>query len=76
MSRADLLLLAEMRESCTSGVARALRQAARLTQREIGAACTVSGQTIALWETGKRNPTGSPALTYAKLLRQLARQAG
>jgi DNA-binding XRE family transcriptional regulator len=74
MRHADLLMLTEMRESCTTGVARKLREAARLTQREVGESCDVSGQTIALWETGKRTPTGAPALAYAKLLRQLARQ--
>jgi transcriptional regulator with XRE-family HTH domain len=75
MRPADLMVLTEMRESCQSGTARTAREQARLTQREIGSACGVSAQTIALWETGQRTPTGPPALEYGKLLRQLARRA-
>jgi DNA-binding XRE family transcriptional regulator len=74
MRPADLIVLTEMRESCRSGAARSARERARLTQREVGEACKVSAQTIALWETGRRTPTGPPALEYGKLLRQLARR--
>ena len=75
MKPADALLLAEVRVSCRAGSARLTRIAARLTQREIGSACGVTAQTVALWENGKRTPTGDPALAYGKLLRQLARKA-
>jgi DNA-binding XRE family transcriptional regulator len=75
MRPADAVILAEMRESCTSGAARGCRIAARLTQREMGSACGVTAQTIALWETGQRTPTGPPALEYGRLLRQLAKRA-
>ena len=75
MKAADLMLLVQVRESCQSGAARAARENARLTQREIGAACGVSARAVAFWESGRRTPTGPPALEYGKLLAKLARRA-
>jgi DNA-binding XRE family transcriptional regulator len=74
MRHADALILTEMRELCRSGGAQKLRIRAFLSRQEVADICKVSRQAVALWETGKRTPTGVPALAYAKLLRQLARQ--
>ena len=71
----DLLLIAEARAAAANGTARRAREDARLTQREIGDACGVSATTVAMWETGQRNPFGTPALEYGRLLRQLAKRA-
>ena len=71
----DVLILAEMREWCRTGRARELRELATVTLAEIGEVCGVSRQAVALWETGQRKPTGTPALEYGKLLRQLAKRA-
>lgn len=75
MRPSDVILLSGMRDSCRSGAAKITRERAGVTQREIAAACGVSAQTIALWETGQRTPSGPPALEYGKLLRQLAKRA-
>lgn len=74
MSLADGLALADMRAACRSGSAREARQAAELTLREVGKIVGVTPRAVALWETGRRNPTGPPALAYAKLLRSLQKQ--
>jgi DNA-binding XRE family transcriptional regulator len=71
---ADVLILAEVRQSCASGLARQLREAAKITRGEVAGAVGVTGRAIGLWETGQRSPTGEAALAYGRLLRQLARQ--
>lgn len=75
MSLADGLALADMRAACRSGTARETRQEAGLTLREVGKIVNVTPRAVGLWETGRRNPTGPPALAYAKLLRSLQKKA-
>lgn len=72
MRPADLILIAEARKAAVDGTAARARQAARLTQAEVGKACGVSGATVALWETGQRSPRTEAALAYGRLLRELA----
>lgn len=75
MKSADISALAWMREACESGEARSLRAAAKLTQDEVASACGVGRTAVCLWERGRRNPSGPPALAYAKLLRSLQKKA-
>ena len=75
MKASELAIVAEARAAATSGAARALRIAARLTQQEIASACGVSATTVAMWETGQRVPSGAFALEYGRVLRSLARMA-
>jgi len=55
-------------------VRKALRQAAGLTQEEVGAAVGVSGPTVSRWETGHRSPRGDALDSYAEVLATLARE--
>lgn len=75
MKPSELVIVAEAREAAASGAARRARLGARLTQQEVASACGVSAKTVAMWETGQRTPSGTPALEYGRLLRQLARMA-
>ncbi len=69
----QLVALADIRASTASGDARALRIAARLSLREVGGACGVTGVTVLRWETGARCPRGDAALRYGALLKALAK---
>jgi DNA-binding XRE family transcriptional regulator len=71
----DLALLAETRAQCRSGQARAIRADADLTQLEVASALGVSRAAVSQWERGQRVPSGSVALAYGRLLRQLAKRA-
>jgi DNA-binding transcriptional regulator YiaG len=66
--------LAEIREICASGEARAIREAANLTLGEIARDVDVAGVTILRWETCAARPTGQRAVRYLHLLRRLARR--
>lgn len=67
----DALLLAWMRRSVSDGTARAIREAAQLTQSEMAGPVQVTSDAIGLWERGLRVPTGDAALRYARLLDRL-----
>ncbi len=69
----DLLELSRARADLRSGLARALRQAAGLTQGEVGRAVGVYPETVCRWESGARKPQGESALRYARLLAKLRR---
>ncbi|MBK9180969.1 MAG: helix-turn-helix transcriptional regulator [Acidimicrobiales bacterium] len=67
--------LADVRHATTSGQARAIRLAARLSLSEVGAACGVDTSTVHRWEHAQRLPRGDAALRYLALLRQLDQAA-
>jgi len=71
MKGADVAALAWVRAACASGDALRIRTAAAITLAEMAAACDVAKGSVSRWEHGRRNPTGPPALAYAKLLRSL-----
>jgi transcriptional regulator with XRE-family HTH domain len=71
MTITDLARLTRVRVAAANGRARALRQAAGLTQAEIAAAVGVAQPTVALWESGRRVPRGAAALRYAEALETL-----
>ena len=60
-----------MRAALLDGAARRLRTKNGLTQELVGAACGVTGQGVARWESGNRHPRGVVALRYARLLVRL-----
>ena len=63
--------LQELRTLTTSGKARDIRVAARLTQSEIARSVGVHYSAISRWESGEHLPTGESALRYAALLERL-----
>ncbi len=53
-------------------VRRALREAAGLSQGDIGRAIGASRQAVAHWEAGRRNPRPAPLAAYVEVLRLLS----
>ncbi len=67
-------LIAEVRESLSlppAPVARAIREAAGVTQARMAAELNVHEMTVHRWETGARTPVGELRLAYGRLLREL-----
>jgi DNA-binding transcriptional regulator YiaG len=67
--------LAQVRELLRSGRARAIRERANVSIRELADSLEVHEATVARWESGARSPRGPIALRYAELLRALAEVA-
>lgn len=65
----DLVIFA--RQAGRSGLARALRVRAELSQSEIAREIGVSAGVISLWENGKRRPRGQGAERYGAFLKRL-----
>ena len=69
----ELLRVADLRERCRSGAARALRLGAGLSLQNVSDATGVGVPTLWRWEAGDRRPLATAAaLRYADLLDQLA----
>lgn len=67
-------LVAEVRESLSlprPAVARAIREAARVSQARLASELEVHELTVHRWEAGTRIPHGDLRLAYARLLREL-----
>jgi DNA-binding transcriptional regulator YiaG len=67
-------LVAEVQEALSlpaPPVARAIREAARVTQARLAAELDVHELTVHRWEAGTRTPRGDLRLAYARLLRDL-----
>lgn len=75
MTRADLDLLLDARLLARTGEAATIREAAGLSQAEVGQVCGASHATISRWERGERTPHGRPAIEWARLLRELRDRA-
>jgi DNA-binding transcriptional regulator YiaG len=71
MCTAGIVALAEVRLATESGHARAVRQAARVSQSEVARNVGVSQASVSRWEAGDRVPHGKAAQRYAKVLRAL-----
>jgi transcriptional regulator with XRE-family HTH domain len=69
------LALAELRERCTSGEARAIREGARLSRSELASYLNVSTTQIARWESGQQMAKGHRAERYHTVLKQLEGRA-
>ena len=52
--------------------ARRIREAAGLTQDQIGQAVGVDGATVSRWESGERHPRGPAARLYLAVLRRVS----
>jgi transcriptional regulator with XRE-family HTH domain len=64
--------LIQVRRLATSGEAKAIREEAGLSIREVADAIDVSPSGLFRWENGKRTPRGEAAVRYAKFLERLA----
>lgn len=60
----------------TPGAAKAVREAAGLSQVELAAALKVTQTAVSRWERGERIPRGQAAQDYARLLDRLNRFHG
>jgi DNA-binding transcriptional regulator YiaG len=65
--------LQALRELTTSGKAREIREAARLTESEIARSVGAHYSSVSRWESGERMPRGQVAFRYAALLERLAK---
>jgi DNA-binding transcriptional regulator YiaG len=68
--------LAELRRICSSGEARAIREAADLHLAEIARDVGIPHSTLRGWENGEQRPNGERAVRYLRLLKRLHRAAG
>ena len=57
-------------------LARAIRQAAGVSQARLAEELRVHRVTVARWEAGRRRPRGELALRYAALLDELREEVG
>ena len=71
----NAIALATVRSMCANGTAKATRQAATLSIREVADEVGVAASTIFRWESGRRVPHGPAAIAYHDLLRALMERA-
>lgn len=57
-------------------LARAIREAAGVSQERIAQELGVDRVTVTRWESGARRPRGAQAVAYARLLEQLKEAVG
>ena len=62
------IALTKVRGLAQSGAARAIREGAGLSLREVAEVVGVDRTTIFRWEIGTRRPQGHKAITYGQLL--------
>ena len=60
----------------TPAVARAIRQAAGVTQQRVADELAINRVTVARWELGERSPRGELRLRYVELLDTLREASG
>lgn len=60
----------------TPALARAIRQAAGVSQQRLADELGVGRVTVTRWESGERRPRGPLAVAYAQLLAELRREVG
>ncbi len=75
MKNSELLLTVKARRLAASGEGMRLRTDAGLSLRETADAVGVAVSTLWRWERGERAPRGAAALSWARLLEQLAADA-
>jgi DNA-binding transcriptional regulator YiaG len=73
--KADAVRIAVAREMYASGEARAIRQAAHLSQGEVARAIGACRSAVAHWEIGNRLPRGDLAVRVYELLTALSSRA-
>jgi transcriptional regulator with XRE-family HTH domain len=67
----DLAAIGIVRRAAKNGVTKKVREAANLSQPELGLGCGVSHVSILRWERGDRSPNGMGAVRYAAIIRAL-----
>ena len=67
-----ILQLARVRAMARSGVAREIRENAKLSLSEVATAVGCSASAVHRWETAGRAPTGDLALAYLEVLDRLS----
>ncbi len=60
----------------TPALARAIRQAAGVSQQRLADELGVGRVTVTRWEQGTRRPRGRLAVAYARLLQELRQEVG
>ena len=68
----ELIAVRTARDLAANGQARALRESANLSLREIASAIGVDHRTVSRWERGESRPTDRLARRYAAVLQVLA----
>ena len=71
----QLLALSLARRLAGSGEARAIRQSAGLSLKDVADAVGSTPSGVWRWERGERGPRGLPGVAYGDLLRDLQRAA-
>lgn len=71
----DTARLCDVRHLCSTGAARAIRQAAALSLAEVAAHAGIPITTVSGWERGVHRPHGPAAVVYLDLLYELAKPA-
>ena len=72
----EALAIARVRSWLRTGRARAVRERARLSQADVGAAIGTDGPQVSRWECGKATPRSDSALKLARLLGELDAMIG
>lgn len=70
----DIRMVIEGRAAASTGRGARLRQAARISQRELAQLVGVSQVAIHRWESRENLPTGAHAIAYARALREIAEE--
>lgn len=63
--------LARVRRMAATGAARAIRESAHVSLREVAADVGVDVSSLSRWETGVRQPRGSAAIRWLRILEEL-----
>lgn len=71
MPNPELADLLRARRCAADGSGRQLREAARLSLRDIARAADLNPSTVYRWEIGARRPIGAGAIRYGRLLGDL-----
>ena len=71
----DILAISRVRDLTVTGRARALREAAHLSQGDIAAVCDTTISAVSRWEKGRTRVPRSRAVVYARILAELEARA-
>ena len=69
----EIVALAKTRRWARLGVARATREQAQISLRELAHSIPTSPSSLSRWETGRALPRRENALAWARLLEELSR---
>jgi DNA-binding XRE family transcriptional regulator len=75
VNRADLTLISATRAALRDGSAKAARERAGVTQKEMAAVLGVARSAVSQWEAGKRVPGTALTVAYGRALAALTPKA-